>query len=136
MKSVAILLSLLIPASAVGQSAPAAVALSTGPVAFLEPLIIIAPLLKQEGPLKIARATGGLAAVSGVGLMVYTVLFVGTGPIGWAAGLIFFGGMTAYLAHRRLNGIKDFKPTQGAAPSQAAESEDDIGPRQGVQRSP
>ena len=132
MKFAAIVLSLLIPSSAVGQSTSAAVSPSTAPAAIFEPIIITATLLKQEGPLRVARATGGVAAASGVGLMVYTVFFVGTGPIGWAAGLIFFGSLTAYLAHRRLTGNKDFKPNQAAAPSQAAESEDDIGPHRGV----
>jgi len=120
MKSIAILLSLLIPASAIGQPTPADVSPSTAPIVILEPIIITAPLLRQEGPLKIARATGGLAALSGVGLVVYAVLFVGTGPLGWATGLIFFGGLTAYLAHRRLNGEKDFKSGQSAAPAPAA----------------
>lgn len=121
MRSIAILLSLLVSAPAVGQPMPAGVSPSTAPAGSLEPIIIIAPLLKQEGPLKVARATGGVVALSGVGLMVYAVVFAGTGPIGWAAGIIFFGGLTAYLAHRRLNGEKDFKPAKGAAPTQAAD---------------
>ena len=127
MKYVAILLSLLIPASAIGQSTaagvgesvPGGVSASTAPVSILEPLVIIAPLLKQEAPLKIARATGGVVALSGVGILVYVVIFAGTGPIGWATGLIFFGGLTAYLAHRRLNEKQDFGPQRRPAVSLA-----------------
>jgi len=144
MKSVAILLSLLIPASAVGQTtsasvlpstAPAGVSLSTASAGILEPFTIIAPMLKQERPVKIARATGGLVALSGVGLLVYAVVFVGTGPIGWATGLIFFGGLTAYLAHRQLHGKNDFKPNPDEAPAPDAQSGADASPERGVQQS-
>jgi hypothetical protein len=129
MKFVAIILSLLIPASAVCQPTPAGLSPSTVTAGGLEPLIVTALPPGPEAPLKIARATGGIVALSGVGLMVYAVLFVGTGPIGWATGLIFFGGLTAYLAHRRLKGDKDFKPDQGAAPAPAARSGADAGGR-------
>jgi len=120
MKFAAILLSLLIPATAVAQPTPPVVSPSTAPVGLLEPLLIIAPLLKKERPLKIARATGGVVAASGVGLMVYTIFFAATGPVGWAAGLIFFGGMTAYLAHQGLKDKNASTPDKGSAPSQSA----------------
>lgn len=54
--------------------------------------------------LKLVRAGGIAVAAGGAGLMAYAVAVSMTGPIGWAAAAIFFGGMAAYLANRRLNG--------------------------------
>ena len=103
---------------------PLDVSRSSAPVAALEPFVITAPPLHEETAvrerrLKSARNAGGAAAVSGAGLMAYAALAAGTGPIGWAAGLMFFGGMTAYLSHRKLAGNDDFGPTNAVAPSAA-----------------
>ena len=57
------------------------------------------------------RTVGGVAAVSGLGLAGYAVFMAAAGPLGWAAGLLFFGGLSAYLAQRRLDGEQDFPPT-------------------------
>lgn len=125
MKFTAFFLSFLIALPTTAQP-PVAVASSTaaGSNLDLEPLIITAASSKNEQAqarrLKTARASGEVAAGSGVGIMAYAVFFVGTGPIGWAAGIIFFGGLTAYLSHRRLKGEDDFSPNQTVIPNQAA----------------
>lgn len=64
---------------------------------------------KETKNLKLIRGVGAGAAVAGLGLFGYAVLAATTGPIGWAAALVFFGGLSAYLAHRRLKGKDDFK---------------------------
>jgi hypothetical protein len=86
----------------------------------IEPLTVTAQRTHAEEEARIARlkttrAAGGLLAGSGVGLMAYAVLFAGAGPIGWAAGLMFLGGLTAYLAHRRLKKKDDFSETTNRA---------------------
>lgn len=65
---------------------------------------------KEARNLKLIRGVGAGAAIAGVGLFAYAVLAATTGPIGWAAALVFFGGLSAYLAHRRLKGKDDFGP--------------------------
>lgn len=64
---------------------------------------------KEQGTLKLVRGAGLGAAAAGVGLFAFALATAATGPIGWAAALVFFGGMAAYLAHRRLSGKNDFK---------------------------
>jgi hypothetical protein len=73
---------------------------------------VVAPRLKTDetAALRRARAGGAGTAAAGAGLLAY-VVFAGTGPFGWAAALLFLGGGTAYLAHRRLAGNDDFGPT-------------------------
>lgn len=68
------------------------------------------PLSESEiRNLKITRAAGITAAAGGLGLFGYAAIAATASPIGWAAALVFFGGMAAYLAHRRLSGKEDFK---------------------------
>jgi hypothetical protein len=57
------------------------------------------------------RAVGAVAALAGLGLFVKAGVAVSAGPVGWAAALVFFGGLGAYLAHRRLRGHDDFSPS-------------------------
>lgn len=64
---------------------------------------------KEEKTLKIVRGAGVAAAAAGLGLFAFALATAATGPIGWAAALVFFGGLGAYLAHRRLKGNDDFK---------------------------
>ncbi len=59
--------------------------------------------------LKLIRAAGIGVAVAGGGILAYSILAMSTGPVGWAAAALFLGGMSAYLAHRRLQGKNDFK---------------------------
>ena len=61
-----------------------------------------APL--DDMPLRAARAAGGVTAGAGLGLLGYAIYFEAAGPVGWAAGLLFFGGLCAYLAHQSLQG--------------------------------
>lgn len=115
MKNVAALLALLL---AFAPLAPAAdIEISTEP--FTGPVTVTAPRVAETGVLKVARAAGAGTAVAGGGLMAVSVLFI-AGPIGWAAGLLFFGGMTSYLSHRRLRGEDDF--TWGNAPQPAPQA--------------
>lgn len=72
-----------------------------------EPLTVTAPRVREQAALETARAAGAGTAVAGLGLMAYAVFFA-TGPFGWAAAAIFFGGTTAYLSNRRLQGKDDF----------------------------
>lgn len=48
------------------------------------------------------RIAGFAGASAGFGLFAYAVAAAATGPIGWAAALVFFGGLSAYLAHQAL----------------------------------
>lgn len=88
------------------STSSAAVLISTGPLA--EPVTVTAPRLTEKAALETARTAGTGAAVAGGGLMAYTILFTAGGPFGWAAALLFLGGMTAYMSHRRLQGKEDF----------------------------
>jgi len=54
------------------------------------------------------RAAGLAAGAAGLGLLAYAVAASTAGPVLAAAALLFFGGMAAYLAHRRLKGKDDF----------------------------
>jgi hypothetical protein len=109
MKLSALLLSLLLIRPAFGQDL--SISASTSSADALPPLIITAPSTHEDPSLRIkqARAAGGLTAAGGLGLMAYAA-FAGTGPVGWAAALVFLGGMTAYLSHRRIQGKDDFGP--------------------------
>ena len=119
MKAAAVLLSLAISARAAPAVAP-----STTAAAGVEPITVTAPrpvLDPAEIPtLQTARTAGAVAGGMGVGLMSYVVFFSAGGPFGWAAALIFVGGMTAYLSHRRLQEHQDFPPTPQPAPPRAA----------------
>lgn len=116
MKAMALLLCLALTAPAARAAAP-----STMTVAGVEPITVTAarPVIDPaEVPaLKTARTAGAVAGGMGVGLMSYVVFFSAAGPFGWAAALIFVGGMTAYLSHRRLQEHQDFPPTPRPAPS-------------------
>lgn len=65
---------------------------------------------KEEKTLKLVRGAGVAAAAVGLGMFAFAIATAATGPIGWAAALVFFGGLGAYLAHRRLKGENDFGP--------------------------
>ena len=115
MKLLAAFLSLLLTAQAFGQPIP----LSTAPAAegsadvefSTSPITVTAPRESPEvARLKVARGTGAVAAAGGGGLMIYSMLFAAGGPFTLAAGLLLLGGLTAYLAHRRLHGHDDFSP--------------------------
>ena len=58
--------------------------------------------------LKIARGVGIGAAAVGLGLFAFSIATGGAGAVVAAAALVFFGGLTAYLAHRRIHGKDDF----------------------------
>jgi hypothetical protein len=104
MKALAVALSLCL-------AAPAPASVSTGTAGGLEPITVAASREPDAAAqLKTVRAAGAVAATSGAGLFVYGILFGAAGPIGWAAGLLFFGGMTAYLSGRALEGEDDFRP--------------------------
>lgn len=112
MKAAAVLLALL-----TAFPAPVRAASSLAPASTVsEPLTITAPRVKNKTALKTVRVAGTGTAVAGAGLMGYAVAFGAAGPIGWAAGLIFLGGMSAYLSHRRLKGHEDFSTTAGLVP--------------------
>lgn len=100
----------------------AAVLISTEPL--VGPVTVTAPRLTEKKVLETARTAGTGAAVAGTGLMAYAAFFTAGGPFGWAAALVFLGGMTAYLSHRRLKGEEDFNwsaaPPPQKAPPQAA----------------
>ena len=100
------------------STSSAAVLISTAPLA--EPVTVTAPRLSEKQVLETARTAGTGAAVAGTGLMAYTVFFAASGPFGWAAALIFVGGMTAYMSHRRLQGKEDFSWSAPPAESEKA----------------
>ncbi len=108
-KITTVFLSLLLAfPPAFGQEASISISSSS---ANMPPLIITAPGVGQEHPraLKRARIAGGITAAGGAGLMTYAVMF-DIGSMGLASFIILIGGLTAYLAHRRLHGIDDFPP--------------------------
>lgn len=88
------------------STSSAAIVLSTEPLTG--PLTVTAPRTTEKAVLETTRAAGAGTAVAGGGLMAYSVLFTAGGPFGWAAALVFLGGMTAYMSHRRLQGKDDF----------------------------
>jgi len=88
------------------STSSAAIVLSTEPLTG--PVTVTAPRLTEKTVLETTRAAGAGTAVAGGGLMAYTILFTAGGPFGWAAALVFLGGMTAYMSHRRLQGKDDF----------------------------
>ncbi|MDD5303508.1 MAG: hypothetical protein PHS14_10405 [Elusimicrobia bacterium] len=114
MKSLSLFLALLTALPPLGRAQEAAApstsafetALSTEPLT--EPVTVTAPRIKEQAVLETARAAGAGTAVAGTGLMAYAAFFTAGGPFGWAAALVFLGGMTAYLSHRRLQGKEDF----------------------------
>lgn len=69
-----------------------------------------APEKAETRNLKRVRAGGSFAAGSGAGLFGYCLAAAVTGPVGWAAALMFVGGLSSYLADRRLRGHEDFPP--------------------------
>jgi hypothetical protein len=115
---IAAALSLCLPLSASAQApAPPAEAVEVSTVTLLEvsSITVTAPRLRTgvpPGTLKAVRAGGVGVAAGGLGILAYSVIFEATGPVGWAAGLLFFGGMTAYLSHRQLHGHDDFSPDE------------------------
>lgn len=103
------------PAPPPGEASPA-VEISTETMG-VSTITVTAPREREqeEQQAQVLRATraGGLGvAAGGAGIMAYAVIFEAAGPIGWAAGLLFFGGMTAYLSHRKLHGHDDFSPEE------------------------
>ena len=125
MNILSIVLSLLLIAPPawsqnVQESAPE-IPISTAPTAELAPLVITAPWLSPEETrrLKQAQAIGGVTAASATGVIIYSVIVASAGPIAWAASLLFVGGLTAYLSHRRLQGHDDFS-SETQAPASGA----------------
>lgn len=123
MRMLAGVLALLLAFPAPGWTAEAAVDASTSAATVLEtaPIVVTAPAPETERALKTVRAAGVGTGVAGVGLMTYVAVAGLSGPFGWAAALIFLGGMTAYLSNRRLQGHDDFtwgapKPVSNPAP--------------------
>lgn len=113
-------MSLAAPSGAAGVAAstepPSEIAIDASTITVTAPR----PRSPEEVKvLTIARGTGVATAVGGTGLMAYVLVLDLAGPFGWAASLIFLGGMTAYLSNRRLQGHDDFPPSQpqGAAVS-------------------
>lgn len=100
------------------STSSAAVLISTAPLA--EPVTVTAPRLSEKQVLETARTAGAGAAVAGTGLMAYAAFFTAGGPFGWAAALLFLGGMTAYMSHRRLQGKEDFSWSAPPAGSEKA----------------
>lgn len=100
----ALIIAFPVPASAEDVETSTASVQASVPT---EPLTVTAPRFREQAALETARAAGAGTAIAGAGLMTYAVFFA-TGPFGWAAAAVFFGGMTAYLSHRRLQGMEDF----------------------------
>ncbi len=88
------------------STSSAAIVLSTETITG--PITVTAPRITEKAVLETTRVAGAGTAIAGGGLMAYTVLFTAGGPFGWAAALVFLGGMTAYMSHRRLQGKDDF----------------------------
>lgn len=108
MRKIASLMALVVAVQAAAQTQPA---LEFSPMGVeITTITVTAPRLGEEAALRTARTTGAAAAAGGAGLMAYVVFFNAAGPFGWAAALVFMGGMTAYLSHRRLQGREDFPP--------------------------
>lgn len=114
MRKIAPLMALVVAAQAAAQTQPVRELAPMG--VEITTITITAPRLGEQAALKTARTTGTAAAVGGAGLMAYVVFFNAAGPFGWAAALVFVGGMTVYLSHRRLQGQEDFPPTKKQAP--------------------
>jgi cobalamin synthase len=120
MRILAVTLSLLLPLAAAAQapaSSTQAIEISSASLVEFSTIKVTAPRLQenapaQEGALKAVRAGGVGMAAGGLGIFAYAVIFEAAGPIGWAAGLLFFGGMTAYISHRHLHGHDDFSPDE------------------------
>jgi len=111
-----LLLSLALAAQAAPVVAPSTMtAEGVGPITVTAPRV--GPDPSEVPVLKTARTAGAVAGGMGVGLMSYAVFFAAGGPIGWAAALIFLGGMTVYLSDRRLQGHEDFPPTPPPLPT-------------------
>jgi len=102
------------------STSSAAVLISTEPLAG--PLTVTAPRITEKAVLETTRVAGAGTAIAGGGLMAYTVLFTAGGPFGWAAALVFLGGMTAYMSHRRLEGKEDFSWSAPPAESEKAKN--------------
>lgn len=129
MKIFSLFLALLTALPSPGRAAEEAVetstsaaeaAVSTEPLTG--PFTVTAPRIREQAVLETARAAGAGTAVAGTGLMAYAAFFTAGGPFGWAAALVFLGGMTAYLSHRRLKGKQDFSwsaPPPAPSPDRA-----------------
>lgn len=117
MRTIALALSacvFLAPAAPAAEPPAASVSIATGAEVSVATITVTAPRLKAADAraLRAVRAGGAGVAVGGVGLVAYAVIFEAAGPVGWAAGLIFFGGMAAYLSHRKLAGHDDLSPDE------------------------
>jgi hypothetical protein len=135
MRVLAVLLSASLPLNALAQvpasTSPAssqAPAASTAAVEIstesFPGITVTAPRLNEQEALqvrdlKLARAGGATIAAGGVALTTYIAIFAG-GPIAWAAGLLFVGGLTVYISHRRLHGRNDLAPEPSRAPPEPA----------------
>ncbi len=104
------------------------VPLSTATETELAPLVVTVPWLTPEETKRLERARdiGGLAATSGAGVILYAVVIASAGPIAWASCLVFIGGLTAYLSHRRLQGHEDFNSSR-EGPADRAQNGADAG---------
>ena len=130
--ALAVILSICLPLCATAQvpaSSPPDVEVSTESVGF-STITVTAPRPNevreaQTRTLKAVRAGGAGVAASGLGILAYVVIFE-TGPIGWAAGLLFFGGMTAYISHRKLHGHDDFSPDEARRSAGAAREDSPV----------
>lgn len=124
MKILAALLSLSLVLGAAPSPSASTAPVHELPIVDISTITVTAPRARDEAEirvLKTARATGAGVGVAGAGMMTYVLLLDLTGPFGWAASLIFLGGMTAYLSHRRLKGYQDFPP-KGSEPAAPAVS--------------
>jgi hypothetical protein len=132
MRIAAVLLSLSLLMPAYGQQAQEVAAAQASPASLpaappvataevLPPLTVTAPRpeTKQIRELKKVRTTGGIVAGAGAGLCLTAgVITLGGFFVVWGAAWLFFGGLTAYLSHRRLQGKEDFGPAGEADSSQ------------------
>jgi hypothetical protein len=124
MRIAAVLLSLSLLTPAYSQPAQEAAPYETAPgnlttelssatAAGLPPLTVTAPRLseKQARELKTARSSGAVVAGAGAGLALNAgIIGLGAFIVVWGGALLFVGGLTAYLCHRRLQGKDDFGP--------------------------
>jgi hypothetical protein len=119
-----ILLSLSLLTPAYSQQAQEGESVqASAPIPSTEPPSVIVPVFppltvkaprpneKQIRELKKARVGGGVVAGAGAGLALNAgIIGLGGFLVVWGGGLVFVGGLIAYLAHRRLQGKEDFGP--------------------------
>ena len=80
-------------------------------LAAAAPAATPAPSVPPRSPgvvLREVRAAGTVAAAAGPGWLGYAVAAATAAPVVAVAALLFFGGLAAYLADRRLRGREDF----------------------------